>query len=354
MDRRVGTVFLVLAVAGCQPDAVAQPRGKGKGPRPAKVVVAKAAPGQVEAAWVFPGEAKALARASLAVGADGSVESVKVRVGDRFRRGAVLLEVDRALASARLGIAAARVNAAREALAQAEREVKRLEPLPAGVVAEQEREQAASRVATARAELGAREAERAEASAQLRRHRIRAPFDGVVATRFVDRGDWVRVGDPVLEVVSSGGVEILVDASQELLGRVAVGDLAVLVGSERPLRVAGLVPALDPNTRTLRVRLEPEASADLLPGTSVEVRFDVVIKKAGAVVVPQDALLFDGQRSRVVKVVDGKATSVDVSVLAKAGETALVRANGLAVDDQVIVRGNERVRPGQPLIIEDS
>lgn len=347
--------LLLAGAAACQPAAVAQPKGKGAGPRPARVVVAEVRTGSVHAEWVFPGEAKALARASLAAGADGPVERVAVRVGDAFKKGAVLLEVDRALASARLEMATARVKSAQETLAQAQREVKRLAPLAAGVVAEQEREQAQSRAATASAELAARQAERAEASAQLRRHRIRAPFDGVVAERRVDRGDWVTTGDPALEVVATGGIEVLVDANEDLLGRVKPGHEAEIVGHSIRLKVAGLVPALDPSTRTLRVRLVPaQKGPELLPGTSVDVRFAVQLADPNGIVVPQDALLFDGQRTRLVKVLDGKAVSLDVEVLARSANEALIRAPDLKPGDRVVVRGNERVRPGQPLLIEAS
>ncbi|MEO1230343.1 MAG: efflux RND transporter periplasmic adaptor subunit [Myxococcota bacterium] len=312
--------------------------------------------GSVRAAWAFPAEVRALARASLAAGADGPVEKVAVRVGDRFARGDLLLEVDRSLAAARLGIADARVGAARETLAQTEREAQRLVGLPSGVVAEQQREQADSRKTTAAAELAARRAERAEAAAELDRHRIRAPFDGVVSRRLVDRGDWVRVGDPSLEVVASGGVELIVDAGRTLLGKVSPGDAATVVSGNIPLTVAGVVPALDPSTRTLRIRLVTKGAPppELVPGAAVEVRFEVALAEPGSVIVPQDALLFDGQRTRVVKNREGKAAAVEVEVLARAGDDVLVRSSELAEGEQVIVRGNERVRPGQAVVTEEA
>lgn len=353
------TALAALSALGgvaCEPSSAAEAPSPAREPRPAKVVVAAVRSGSVQAAWAFPAEVRALARASLSAGADGPVEKVTVRVGDVFARGDVLVEVDRALAVARLALADAQVRAAREAWAQADRESKRLSGLAAGVVPEQEREQAASRRTTAAADLAGRTAERAEAAAELSRHRIRAPFDGVVSQRLVDRGDWVRIGDPCLEVVASGGVELIVDAGRTLLGRVKAGDEATVVGGGLLLEVAGVVPALDPSTRTLRIRLVPKGAvpASLVPGAAVEVRFEVALVEPGSVIVPQDALLFDGQRTRVVKNHEGKAASVDVEVLARAGDDVLVKSAELVEGEQVIVRGNERVRPGQPVMIEEA
>jgi len=116
-------------------------------------------------------------------------------------------------------------------------------------------------------------------------------------------------------------------------------------------RVTGVVPALDPVSRTLRVRLVPaEAASWLLPGASVQVEFKVALDpEEGQVSVPVDALLVGATETRVVKIVDGKAMPIAVEVLAKARGTALVRSASLAAADVVVVRGNERLRPEQPV-----
>lgn len=358
----VGLILILGSSAACLGGAEAEGRqAKGvRGSRAAKVVVAAVREGAVRGAWTFPGDVRARARATLGAGAEGPVRAVYPRIGDRFKKGGVLVEIDRALAVARWSLAKARVKEATELLAQAEREAGRLRSLAQGVVPEQEREQAVSRRATAVAALEARKAEASEARVLLERHRVGAPFNGVVGDRMVDPGDWVRVGDPVLEVVSVDDVDIVVDAGQALLPKVQVGSKAWLADAPQVvLRIAGVVPALDPVTRTLRIRLAPlePLPADWVPGRSVKVTFEVDFQESGAVVVPQDALLFDGEKSRVVKVTDGKAQSVSVEVLRRSGGEALVTAaagaDELGVGDPVIVRGNERVRPGQPVVISE-
>lgn len=319
-------------------------------PKPAQVRAAPAEARTLEDTWRFLGEVRASARASLSAGAPGAVARVRVRVGDAVTQGQLLVEVDPELAAARVATAQAQIDAHTEELAQARREVERLAGLRANVVAEVERERAGSRVKSLEAQQAALQAALQEAEATLALHRIRAPFDGVVAERRVDPGDWVQVGTPALELVATEAPEIIVDANRALLGHVKVGDPARLLGrDEVAARVAGVVPALDPVSRTLRVRVTTtEAAPWLLPGDSVEVAFNVALSGEG-LVVPNDALLVEPTETRVVKVVDGKAVPMKVEVLAKAKGTALVRAEGLAEGDLVVTRGNERLRPGQPV-----
>ncbi|MCB9651002.1 MAG: efflux RND transporter periplasmic adaptor subunit [Deltaproteobacteria bacterium] len=352
--RRVVLTLPLLLAACPAPDKPAGAAPAAAPPPAAKVRVAPAEARALEDAWRFLGEVRASARASLAAGAAGAVNKVRVRVGDHVTRGQLLVEVDPDLAAARVATAQAQIDAHTEDLAQARREVDRLSGLRANVVPEVERERAQSKVRSLEAQQAALQAALQEAEANLALHRVRAPFDGVVAERRVDPGDWVQAGTPALELVATEDLEIIVDANRALLGHVQPGDPARLLGrGEAEARVDGVVPALDPVSRTLRVRVTPTAPAAwLLPGDSVEVEFKVALTDEG-LVVPNDALIVDPTETRVVKVVDGKAAPLKVEVLAKAKGTALVRADELHEGDQVVTRGNERLRAGQPVEVSE-
>lgn len=348
MPRLPWAVALVLMGCG----APKPPHSKGG--RAAKVEVASVKEGRLQVRWRFTGDVRARARSSLAVGAAGAVLRVEAEVGQSVKQGALLIEVDRRVAVAQVLLAKAEIKEAEESLAQARREAERLRGLKRGIVAELEREQAQSRVSALEAALGARQAELQAASANLELHRIRAPFAGVVAARTVDLGDWVQPGDPALELVSTDRVDIYVNASPTVAGQIELGDTAQLLpprGEPLALNVVGLVPALDPTSRTLTVRLQTVGQdAPLLPGQPVEVEFTGVVAREQAVVVPSDALLFDGNAYRVVREIDGKADFVPVQLLARSEGEALVRGE-VTLKDRVVVRGNERVRPSQALAI---
>jgi len=184
---------------------------------------------------------------------------------------------------------------------------------------------------------------------------VKAPFSGTVSARHVDPGTWVSVGQPLLEIVSLDEIEVHVDVSAELGARLEAGQEAKLVGSSTvAAAVVGIVPALDPATRTMRVRLIPKQRPKwLLAGMALNVEFAVTFAEEG-VTIPRDALIRGPVSVRVIKYVDGKGVPVEVEVLATAQTHALVRAGGLAVGDRVVVRGNERLRPGQALEVRES
>jgi multidrug efflux pump subunit AcrA (membrane-fusion protein) len=112
------------------------------------------------------------------------------------------------------------------------------------------------------------------------------------------------------------------------------------------------VPALDAESRTVRLRLVPdEPTSWLLPGAAVDVLLTIERSEQGALVVPRDALVYGIANIQVVKSVDGKAEPVPIEILARGRDEVLIRTEGLAAGDSVVTRGNERVLPEQPLIV---
>ncbi|MEO1482420.1 MAG: efflux RND transporter periplasmic adaptor subunit [Myxococcota bacterium] len=341
---------LLLFPLACASEPEAGPRERP----PALVSVSRVEAGTVEQQWSYLGQVRAAARAEVAAGADGAVTLLKIREGASIKKGEVLLEVDPALAAAGRDVARAELAQTEERLAQAERDLARVAGLGERAVSASEVERAESLVTTLKGELRSRQAAERRARAEYLRQLVRAPFDGVVARRLVDPGDWVNVGTPVLELVSTAQPDVIVDVSEELVGSLSVGMPVQLRGRQvLTANVAAFVPVLDPLARTARVRIAlSEAPSWLLAGGTVNVTFDVAALEDG-VVVPRDAVIESQTGARLVKVVDGKAQAVTVRVLARATERLLVTGEGLAVGDAVVIRGNERLRPGQDVKVAD-
>ncbi len=341
------TLLLSLFFGACS----FQDGGEGRAPRTVLVEVAEAREGTLQTPQSFLGDVRALERAELAAGATGEVKEVTVREGDHVGVSTILVQVDSGAARARLRAAEGARNEARATLDEAESQVARLQRVSEGVVAEHELEQAQARMraATARHESLAAAAD--EAAAIYSQHRVRAPFTGVVAARRVDVGDWVSPGQRVLDLVSSDAVEVVVSVPPHVAPALTVGDVATLNAVPPvPGSIAGIVPALDPTTRTVLVRVVPEEKGALMPGSSVQVVFDVATQQG--IVVPRDALVLGPAGARIAEMVDGKAVLVSVEVLATSADEAVVRADELKSGDSVVVKGNERLRPGQDLRTE--
>jgi RND family efflux transporter MFP subunit len=343
---------LSLAGLGCEGEAPAKTGPNG--PPPARVAVAEVRSGSIEAQWSFLGDVNALQHARLASGASGEVRRVLVRVGDKVERGDLLVEVDPSLAAARVRAASASKQAGSAELERARRDAERLNVAGPDIAAAAEIEQANSERKRAGAERGRLRAAEAEARAQLGRHRVTAPFDGVVAARHVDPGDWVDPGVEVIELIDDRDVEVLASVPPDVARFLSVGDKATFGRRSETTgaRIRGIVPALDAESRTVRVRLVPdEPTTWLLPGAAVDVVLTIERSEEGALVVPRDALVYGIAKIQVVKSLDGVAEPLPVEILARGRDDVLIRAEGLAAGDSVVTRGNERVLPGQPLIV---
>ena len=102
----------------------------------------------------------------------------------------------------------------------------------------------------------------------------------------------------------------------------------------------------------MTLRLAPKAEEPwLLAGAAVDVKLSATVEQKGALVIPRDALVYGAVGQNVVKVVDGKTAPVPVSIVAKGRDAVLAVGDGLAEGDTVVVRGNERLMPGQPITI---
>lgn len=368
LARSLALLFALLAVVplGCtEAPAAAGPQEQP----PAPVEVALAEAGVLTEEWVFVGEVRSLRAAGLAPGAGGEVVMIEVREGDRVEAGQVLVELDERATKARLRAAKSSQRESDRELAQARRNAERAKSLGGSVIPEAEIEQETSRADTLEARERRFGAEVEMVRAQLDDHRILAPFAGIIAARQADLGQWVDPGETVLELISIDEVELLVDVRPELVGHLRVGGKttvrpsSAVAGRTRDrveAEVRGIVPSLDPSTRTIRVRLAPtESRTWLMPGAPVDVAFPVAIDTAqvgdaeagSAVIVPIDALVLGAVDIRVLEVVeDGEARTakpIQVEVIARAGDRAVIRGPGLQAGAMVVVRGNERLRPGQ-------
>jgi RND family efflux transporter MFP subunit len=342
--------WALACAAGCggkdQP-----PPAAAAGPKPAVVEVGAATPGPLDDTRSFLGHAKPVSEVVLAAGVSGRLISVVGRTGDRVQAGQVLVELERDLLAPALDALLAQEAQTRAELDQAKRELARVRTLQPPAVTEAERERYEARVKVLDAQRRSQAASVEQLRAELARHTVTAPFDGAVRARLAEPGGWVSPGTPLLELVSAGELEIEVSVSSDIEAQIELGQEVQIEGPTPTVaRVAGVVPVLDPMGRTLLVRLTVDAPpAWLLGGAAVRVIFPFAQDAPGAVVVPRDALVRGPAGNRVIKVADGAGVPVPVRIVGAAGDRALVQGEGLSAGDSVVTRGNERLRPGQPI-----
>ena len=192
------------------------------------------------------------------------------------------------------------------------------------------------------------------ARANLQRTEIRAPFAGHVVARLAAVGEFVSVGEDVIRLVDTHRIEISLPASIALTRFIQPG-AEVPVSSdtvERQHTVRTVVPVGDAVSRMVEIRLSA-GDSEWLVGTPVQISLpsDAPVS---TVAVPRDALVERSGQSFVYKVSeDSVAEQVTVQIRSVVGLWVGI-TNGIAPGDQVVVRGAERLSPGQAFEVIDT
>ncbi len=272
----------------------------------------------------------------------GPVGSIKVHVGDRVKKGDVLAILVTDLLRAQL-------EQQRAELRLAKQKVERLERLRSSSSAAFQRALYDDRVQeVARAEAAVR-----IAGLALKYSKIVAPFDGVVTKRHTDAGAYLPIGGQVVTLINDRNLEIEVDVPADRIGGLLPGKkirFSTASGRSYVGTVRAIVPEQNPMTRTLAVRITPDFQ-DTDPGRAINqsVTVDVPIGAARtAVSVHKDGVIARGGGYFVYVILGGKAVPRPIVIGEAVGSRYIVE-RGLAPGDIVIIRGNERVRPGMPV-----
>lgn len=184
--------------------------------------------------------------------------------------------------------------------------------------------------------------EELERTGQVRRTvTLTAPFGGTVTAKAVVEGHQVEPGTELFTLTDLSRVWVVAEVYEQDAALVAVGQEVELALPYRPIapllgRVALIEPALDPASRTLRLRIElPNPDLALRPGMFVDAT--VLAGEVEGVAVPDSAVLDTGLRRLVFVQAGGVLEPREVRVAMRDGGTALV-ASGVAAGEQVVTR----------------
>ncbi|MDG1893896.1 MAG: efflux RND transporter periplasmic adaptor subunit [Fuerstiella sp.] len=224
----------------------------------------------------------------------------------------------------------------------------------------------AEQIAQATARVALQEAQVELIEDRILKYTIYSPFDGFVTAEHTEVGEWISNADPIVDVIALDRVEILCNVPAEQAVRLQRGrdvriEFQELPGEVFTGRIDQVVPIADRRTRTfpVNIRLQNRIN-DGRPLLLAGMLASAVLPTGDRSVmplVPKDALVLNGSR-RYVFVVEpisgtkGSATVRSVPVTLGVSDAELVQVDGaLKAGDVVVVRGNERLKPGQEVSV---
>lgn len=299
------------------------------------------------------GSAAAVQGVTVAADLPGTVDRVAFDSGRTVQAGAVLVELD------------TRQERAQLAAAEADRDLARVNYdrmdglLNEAVISKAEYDKAASERKQSEARVG-------EIEAMIGRKTIKAPFTGILGIRQVNRGQYLKAGDPVVVLQSLNPIYIDFDVPQQDAPRVRVGRAVRVTAKDAGAPFVGQVTALDSivdqSTRNVKIQATlPNADGRLRPGMFVDVDVatgtdqSVIALPASAIsyapfgdsvfivadIKGPDGKTYKGVRQQFVKV--GSARGDQVAVL-----------SGVKPNDEVATSGLFKLRTGVAVLVNNA
>ena len=300
------------------------------------------------------GTVRAVQSSQLSSQVMGNIVAINVREGDRVRRGQVLAVIDDAQPKAALDRANGAVLAAEKEVSAvnadyglAEATLRRYQTLyDKKSVSPQEFDEVKARqqAVLARREMaqaGQQQAQAAlaQARAQYDYTRIRAPFDGVVTEKKGDAGALASPGMPLLTVEDTGRFRLEASVDESEIGFVHAGanvDVALDSLPDKLIsgKVAQIVPAADPASRTFLVKVDLPADSNLHSGLFGRARFTRGERQA--MMLPRSAIVERGQLQGVYVVGQDKLASLRYVTLGKSSANQVEVLSGLETGERVV------------------
>lgn len=313
------------------------------------------------------GQLVATRRSAIASRIAGIVEKVHFEIGDRVKQGQTLVTLDRSRIEIEHRVAEAAVAVAKAGLAVADAKLKLAEQAferqaalrksmafsrsrhddlkQAAVQSRSERAQAVAQLHSAKSTV-------ARTAYQFTHSVILAPFNGIAIARPAQPGQYVAPGGNVATVLDITNLEVEADVPSTIAGGLKVGAKVMAVfegGKAKEVVVRTAVPVQNVSTRTRPVRFTAKLSdlrkSHIAIGSTVTLELPVSAPRK-VTTVPKDALLQARGGWMVYVIHDNKAQPRPVRLGRAVGQRMEI-ISGLKTGENVVVRGNERLRPGQ-------
>ena len=352
--RWMGIALGAAALAACSGEQAAAPAAV-----PVLVVHPGDVPGQAPA--VFPGEIRARQESPLSFRVGGNLLRRNVDAGQRVRRGQVLAELDAADFALQARASQAQLAASEAELVRARDEFKRFETLAAQqLVSRSALDQQAAAFKAAQGQVNAARANSDVLRNQSGYAQLRAPVDGVIASREAEAGQVVAAGQTIFNLAADGAREVAIALPESTLADYAVGqrvevELWTRPGTRLPGTLREIAAAADPQTRTYpaRVSLDDAVLDDVTLGQSARVYSRA--GRSGTLQLPLAALQRGEHGRASVWVVDPATRTLKaVAVTTGAyGTESVPVLDGVRADDWVVAAGGHLLREGQAVSAVD-
>ncbi len=328
-------VLLILLTSGCS-DQKSAAAGFKLPPTPVEVADVKAK--YVADKFEAVGTVEAIEGVTIVSEIDAAIISLPFEEGSYIRKGDLIAHLDDSQLSAEVN----RTEALVTQTTSAYKRIKSIVDQNAGTPQDLDDAIANLKVAEANYEL---------AKARLSKTKIVAPFDGIVGTRKVSIGTFLRTGQAITELANLNEIRVGFSAPERFLAQLKRNaDVTVSSTIFPDYKVNGKIiaiePMLDPVTRNINIVARVKNPGQKFhPGMSANVSA-VLNERQNALTIPNEAVFANGNQSFVFVVKkDSSVTAVPITLGLQTPEIVEV-VNGLTDGMEVVTAGHQKLFEG--------
>ncbi len=285
----------------------------------------------------------------------GLVDQVEVKQGDKVKEGDPLVRLNTEILDEEILYQKSRIEQIELRIANARKNFSRLERLfDKSGVSEKEYDDALFTYQDAQKEKQAVEATLAKLLIQKTRSHITAPFDGIILAKNVDSGSWVQPGKQLVSLGSSEDLFIRAPIAETTLQYIELGqEIPVTItafNTELQGKIIDIDPVADMKTKNIFLKISIPSLPLVAQNMSATVSVPVS-KRLKLSIFSRAALVkFQGE-DFVYTVKEGKAAILPVNIIAFLGDRVGVDNPYIAPGMNLVIEGNERLRPDQPVVV---
>ena len=278
--------------------------------------------------------------------------------GDKVQKGDLLVRLDDTYLRENLASAEEAERASQQAFDQAQRQFERLKTLSStGAVSTQNLEDAEIRRNNAQSDLAAAKARVVQSRQQMEKTEVRAPFAGIISERAVSNGDTAQVGKALLKVIDPSSIRFDGLIAAEQVTQVKAGNpVRFRINGYENQQFDGVIERVSPMansvTRQVEVAVRIQGTgAPLVAGLFAEGR--VQTDSRAALMLPESALVRQGDHNYVWRVKDGVLSKVEVMIGNRdIREGSYEIKSGVLAGEQVLRHPHSQLKDGASVTLD--
>jgi RND family efflux transporter MFP subunit len=300
----------------------------------------------------FIGTLKFSKSAKVASSTSGVVLKVNFEAGDIVKRGDILVEVESDILDSKIESAAFSVELAKIELDNSSKDLDRYKELiNKNSISQKLYDDTLFRFNLARENLNLAKAKLNELKIEKEKKSIKSAFDGVVVSKDIEISEWATQGRVVATIVDRAEVDIIFNLPTSYSYKLSKDEKYSIYIKDRKIEsklYANIVKG-DIKSRTFPVKFKARVDDEFIYDgmeAKIELPRD---KKRSALVVPRDAVIKRFGQNVIFLDSDGIATMIPVQIIGYTKDSIAVSGNGIEEGQKVVVKGNERIFPKQPI-----